>query len=77
MTAADIRDLIVEVIAGATDTPAERWRKIVGDIECASIVTKPTGNWWVSPKGKAADVAIVRQAAGLVKAEHPYVDHRL
>lgn len=71
-TAAEIQSMLIELIAGATETDPERWRDIVGEVETQPIAFAVSGNWKVHPKGKKADREIVEKAAALLREQHRY-----
>ena len=73
LRSADLRDLLVTVIAGVKGEPEAKWRKIVGEVEGLPAWRYPAWNWRVHPKGTKAQIAVVEQCVDIVKAEHPLV----
>lgn len=71
-TPAEVRELIVYLLAGATGRPERHWRKVVGEVEELPLAYNIKCNWRVSPKGSAEDIAAVQTAVDLVRTEHPY-----
>jgi hypothetical protein len=70
---AELRDLIVHLLAGATGKPEKHWRKVVGDVEGLPLAFNIKCNWRVTPKGSAADLGAVEAALDIVRKAHPYV----
>jgi len=70
---ADLRNLIVHLLGGATDRPEKHWRKVVGEVEGLPLAFNVRCNWRVSPKGSAADLEKVEAALEIVRKAHPYV----
>ncbi len=68
-----LRDILVEILAGAAGGTREEWAAIVGEVEELSFAVNVGSNWSISPKGTASQVETVQAAEQLVRAEHPYV----
>ena len=50
-TAPELRTLLVTLLAGATDSPAARWEKLVLGIDQLSLAHFPRCNWRVRSGG--------------------------
>jgi hypothetical protein len=73
LTATELQNLLVEILAGAAGGDPERWRELVGEIEVLPLATNPKGNWRVKPMGTNGEVDAIDMAAGIVRQEHPHV----
>ena len=74
LPADDMRAMLVEMLAGATGTPAERWDQILGEIVHVVMTRSPVTNWKVgSSRGTKAERAAIEQAVALAHEAHPYV----
>ncbi len=73
LTPAQLRDLLVTVIAGVKEEPEAKWRKIVGDVEKLPLAYNVQSNWRVTPAGTPAQRKVVEQCVDIVRGEHPYV----
>lgn len=71
--AADLRHLLVTILAGATDGDGARWDALVGAIERVDLTRSPHTNWTIVARGDAGDREAIDRAVALVRGEHPYV----
>jgi hypothetical protein len=72
-TPAELRDLLVTVIAGAAGGDEQQWRDAVGPVEKLPIATNARSNWRVKPTGDQAKRGVIARAFEIVRAAHPYV----
>jgi hypothetical protein len=73
VTAADLRDLFVNLLARQSGTSRRRWRIVVGDVRVYSRETHPHCNWAVYPSGTAPEVAVVERFADDLRMQYPIV----
>jgi hypothetical protein len=72
-TAAELRDALAEMLAGAAGGAVEIWRKAIGEVEMLSLAFDPRSNWRVTPTGTKAQQAAIASAVEIVREAHPYV----
>jgi hypothetical protein len=72
LIAAELQNLLVEILAGAVGGKPERWRELIGEVEIVPIATHPHCNWRVKPMGKNNEVDAIDMAAGIVRQAHPH-----
>ena len=72
-TPAELRDLLVTVIAGVAGGDEQRWRAAVGPVEKLPIAFHARSNWRVKPSGDQAERGVIARAVEIVRAAHPYV----
>lgn len=73
ISADDLRKLLVQILAGATDKPESHWDVRLGELVRVDLTRSPASNWTVAVgKRSDADGEALRQAVALVRAEHPY-----
>jgi hypothetical protein len=68
-----LRDILVEILAGAAGGERQEWAAIIGEVEKLQIATNTRSNWAIHPKGSKSQLETVRAAEEIVRAEHPYV----
>lgn len=75
LSAADLRKLLVTMLAGATNGDEERWGALLGKSIRVNIANSPKTNWRISPapECRLPDRTAIVRAIDLVRAEHPYV----
>jgi hypothetical protein len=73
LTATELQNLLIKILAGAAGGAPERWRELMGEIELLPLTTNPKCNWRVKPMGTNAEVDAIDMAAGIVRQEHPHV----
>lgn len=74
LPADDMRTMLVEMLAGATETPAERWDQILGEMVHVIMTRSPTTNWTIGASlGTKAEREAIVQAIVLAHEAHPYV----
>jgi hypothetical protein len=71
LTATELQNLLIEILAGAAGGKPERWRELIGEVEILPSATNPRCNWRVKPMGKNNEVDAIDMAAGIVRQEHP------
>ncbi|MBV9527887.1 hypothetical protein [Sphingomonas sp.] len=71
-TAAELRNLLVTLLAGATNQPEEHWEPLVGPLERRPLASRPATNWALK-SAKGAHSEPIAQAVRIVRDEHPYV----
>lgn len=71
-TAAELRSLIVEILAGATERPADEWERVVGAIDVVPVWSSPRSNWTLEATGSTADRLAIDKAIEIVRGAHPY-----
>ena len=69
-TPAEIKSLLVTILAEATDSAAQRWLDLV-EVELRDGCTAPHPNWGVAPQGNAEERAAICRAVCLVRDEFP------
>jgi hypothetical protein len=74
VTAGELRNLLVTVLAGALGGGRARWRKAVADIKVYPVQTHPHCNWEVRAAGSAREIAEVERAVDRLRADHPFVE---
>ncbi|MBC9033712.1 hypothetical protein IAG41_15055 [Sphingomonas sp. JC676] len=70
-----MRDILVEILAGAAGGTREEWAAVVGEIEKLPLPVIVGSNWMINPKGTNSQLETVRAAELIVRAEHPFVAH--
>lgn len=73
LTRVELRDLLATLLEGAAGGKREDWLRAIGAVEKLPTHLNVRSNWAVHPKGKAAELAAIKRAVELVRAEHPYV----
>jgi hypothetical protein len=73
LTATALRALLVSLLAGATGSSEDKWRKVIGEVVLHPLTGRIDTNWTVAVKGSAADRGAAEKAIALVRGEHPYV----
>jgi hypothetical protein len=68
-----LRDMLVEILAGAAGKTEAHWRAAVGEVEKLPVATNVRSNWAIRPTGNRTDVATIERAAAIVREAHPYV----
>lgn len=69
-----IRAVLVEMLAGATDTAAGRWDQILGEMVHVVTTRSPTTNWTIGASlGTKPEREANMQAIVLAHEAHPYV----
>lgn len=76
MTASELRDLIVRLLAKENGGGTLRWRKVLGELKVYPRSTHAHCNWDARPSGSAGDVAAIESAVDRVRLQHPFVDDR-
>ena len=69
-TPADIKSLLVTILANATDSAPERWQDLV-QVELRDGPAAPHPNWGVAPQGNAEERTAISRAVCLVRDEFP------
>ena len=72
-TPTELRATLVTLVAGATETRAARWEKLIGEVEYLSLAFHPRSNWRVDVRGSDDDRRVLDAATELLRGEHPYV----
>jgi hypothetical protein len=70
-TADALRSLLVTLLAGATEEPADEWDARLGELVRVDLTRSPASNWTVAAKG--ADAQAVEAVVALVRPEMLYV----
>jgi hypothetical protein len=73
MTAYDLRETLVRMLARKHGGPVMRWRTVVGDIRVYPLSTHPHCNWRADPSGSMREVEAAERILDLVSAQHPIV----
>lgn len=73
MTPAEMADLLATLLEGAAGGTHDHWLKALGPVEHLPIHTNVRCNWRVEPKAGKRDLAAIKCAIEIVRAEHPYV----
>jgi len=73
LTPDQLRDLLATLLEGAAGGDHDDWLRAIGPVEKLPTHLNLHCNWTVHPKGKTAEIAAIRRAVELVRAEHPYV----
>jgi hypothetical protein len=70
-TPAEIKTLLVTILADATESAPERWQDLI-QVELRSEQAEPPRpNWGVAPHGNAEERAAISRAVCLVRDEFP------
>jgi hypothetical protein len=72
-TTEDVRELIATLLAGAAGGSADRWKRLIGDVERLPTWRFVRFNWRIEPSGTPTERATIAKAVEVVRAEHPYV----
>uniref|UniRef100_UPI0035C9F4E4 hypothetical protein n=1 Tax=uncultured Sphingomonas sp. TaxID=158754 RepID=UPI0035C9F4E4 len=72
-TAAELRDTLAHILAGAAGGTEEEWRAAIGEIEKLPTWANIRSNWAVHPTGSAKQLAAIEKAVEVVRAAQPYV----
>ena len=73
LSAAELKTLLVTILAGATDGNEGRWRDLLGTPTLFPPATHPSSNWTFHPEGTVDDRNAVAAAIELVREQHPLV----
>jgi hypothetical protein len=74
LPADDMRAMLVQMLAGATDTPAVRWDQILGPMVHVVMTKSPSTNWTIGASLETeAERAAIIQAIVLAHEAHPNV----
>ena len=73
LTPDQMRDLLAMLLRGAAGGERGHWLDAIGPVEKLPTHLNVRSNWTVHPKGKAAELAAIRQAVEIVRGEHLYV----
>ena len=68
-----LRNILVEILTGATGKPDDHWRAAIGVVEKLPVASNVRSNWAIKPTGNRTDVATIERAAAIVREAHPYV----
>ena len=71
-TAAELRGLLAQLLAGAAGGTEERWADLIGEVEMLPIVLHPTCNWRVKPDTSGKQIEAIAKAVEVVRGAHPY-----
>ncbi len=74
MTTTELRELMVEMLAGAVGGEPPRWRKCVGDVTWHPLSMGSKSNWTINPTGDVGENRTIEKAETILRSEHPYVD---
>ena len=72
-TPTELRATLVTLVAGATETRAGRWEKLIGEVEVLPLAFHPRCNWRVELGGVEDERKVLDAAVVLLRGEHPYV----
>jgi hypothetical protein len=72
MTTTELRELMVELLAGAAGGDPARWRECVGDVKWQPMSTI-VPNWTIEPTGTVHEIEAIRHAERIVRDEHRFV----
>jgi hypothetical protein len=73
MTPDQMADLLATLLEGAAGGTHEHWLKVLGPVEQLPTHLNIRCNWRVHPKAGKRDLAAIKEAIEIVRAEHPYV----
>jgi len=73
MTASDLHELIVRMLARKSGGSARRWRMAVGPIYIHDMRTHAHCNWSVRPSGAIDEVAAIETLLDSMRPDHPMV----
>ena len=71
LTPDQMRDLLATLLEGAAGGSHDDWLAAIGPVEKLSTHLNLHCNWRIAPTGKKAELAAIRRAVDLVRAEHP------
>ncbi len=74
-TPAEIKSLLVTILANATDSSPERWQDLI-QVELRDGPVEPHPNWGVAPQGNAEERTAICRAVCLVRDEFPRLGNR-
>jgi hypothetical protein len=69
-TPAEIKSLLVTILADATQSAPERWQDLI-EVELRPCPGAPHPNWGVAPQGNAEERTAICRAVCLVRDEFP------
>ena len=73
MSADELRQLLVQVIAGVAGGTKAQWSKALGPVERLPTWLHVRHNWRVACRGTDEQRDIMERAIEVVRAEHPYI----
>jgi hypothetical protein len=71
-TPGELRDILVEILAGATDKAASHWRTSIGQVRSWRGDKRPF-ELGTQANGTPGDVELIERAAAIVRTGHPCV----
>ena len=72
LTPAELVDLLVTMLAGATSKPEAHWRDRI-EIKWTSLALNPHSNWKIEATGTLTDKDAIARAVELLREAEPYV----
>ena len=69
-TPAEIKSLLVTILANATESAPQRWQELI-EVELRACPGAPHPNWGVAPQGNAEERTAICRAVCLVRDEFP------
>ena len=73
MTAAELRTILVGMLASRAGGDPERWDATLGEIQILRLSTGRRSNWSVMANGSESENAAIDEAADILRGQQPYV----
>jgi hypothetical protein len=73
MTPGEMAELLATLLEGAAGGSHDHWLNALGPVEQLPTHLNLHCNWRVQPKAGKRDLAAIKRAIEIVRAEHPYV----
>lgn len=73
MTASELQEMIVTMLARQRGGTQRRWRTVVGPVRLQDIRAYPHCNWSVTPQGGTREVAEVERLLDSIRLTQPIV----
>ena len=73
LRAADIANLLAEMLTGAVGHDKAHWLNLIGPVTALPIATHARSNWSISPIATGEELRAIVTAAEILRNEHPYV----
>ena len=72
LTPAELVDMLVTMLDGATSKPEAHWRERI-EPKWTPLALSPHSNWKIEATGTLNDKDAIARAVEIVKESHPYV----
>lgn len=73
MTASELQDMLVAMLARQSGGSQRRWRLALGPVQTLSLDTHPHCNWSVRPVGSTYEIAEIESLLDHIRLSHPIV----